>query len=70
MAPGQVERREFEYSRHGTVCLIANFKVATGSLVAPSVLSTRKEQDFADHIHQTLLTDPQAEWIFIVDHLN
>ena len=30
LRPGQVERREFEYIRHGTQCLIANFDVATG----------------------------------------
>lgn len=30
MEPTQVERQEFEYERHGTQCLIANFEVATG----------------------------------------
>jgi len=30
MKPGHVERREFEYFRHGTQCLIAAFDVATG----------------------------------------
>ena len=29
MRPGLVERREFEYIRHGTQCLIVNFEVAT-----------------------------------------
>lgn len=28
MRPGQVQRREFEYIRHGTQTLIANFDVA------------------------------------------
>ena len=28
--PGLVERVEFEYIRHGTLSLIANFEVATG----------------------------------------
>ena len=28
MGPGRVERREFEYIRHGTLTLIANFDVA------------------------------------------
>jgi transposase len=68
--PGQVERREFEYIRHGTQTLIANFDVAQGTLVAPSIGPTRKEPDFAAHIEQTVATDPDASWIFIVDQLN
>jgi hypothetical protein len=30
MKPGQIERREFEYVRHGTKALIAALDVATG----------------------------------------
>ena len=30
MRPGQTEKVEFEYKRHGTQCLIGNFEVATG----------------------------------------
>ena len=30
MGPGQVERREFEYIRHGTLGVIGTFAVATG----------------------------------------
>jgi len=70
LRPGQVERREFEYVRHGTQCLIANFDVATGQVVAPTVGPTRTEADFAQHVAQTIATDPDAEWVFIVDHLN
>jgi transposase len=70
MSPGQVERREFEYIRHGTQTLMANFEVAQGTIVAPSIGPTRKEQDFATHIEQTIMTDPQATWVFIVDQLN
>lgn len=70
MSPGQVERREFEYIRHGTQTLIANFEVARGLIVAPSLGPTRTEQDFAAHIEQTVATDPDATWIFIVDQLN
>jgi len=32
MEPGQVERRECEYIRRGTVTLIANFDIAQGRL--------------------------------------
>lgn len=68
--PGLVERREFEYIRHGTRCLMANLEVATGRVIAPSIGPTRKEDDFARHIGETVDTDPEAAWIFIVDGLN
>ena len=70
MKPGKVERREFEYIRHGTQTLIANFEVATGRLVAPSIGQTRTEEDFAAHIEQTLQSDSEAPWVFILDRLN
>jgi transposase len=68
--PGLVERREFEYVRHGTQSLIANFEVATGRVIAPSVGPTRTEEDFTAHIAQTVATDLQGKWIFITDNLN
>jgi hypothetical protein len=37
MQPGQPERIEYEYRRHGTQALIANFEVATGKIIAPTV---------------------------------
>jgi transposase len=70
MQPGQVERREFEYIRHGTLSLISNFEVATGQVLAPSIGPTRTEEDFARHIAQTLDTDPDACWLLLVDQLN
>jgi transposase len=70
MRPGRVERREFEYLRHGTQCLIANFEVATGQVVTPSIGPTRTESDFAAHVERTIATDPKAEWVFLVDQLN
>ena len=68
--PGRVERQEYEYIRHGTQCLIANFEVATGAVLAPTVGPTRTEEDFAAHLAQTVATDPEAEWIFVTDQLN
>jgi hypothetical protein len=67
--PGLVERREFEYRRHGTLCLMANFFVATGT-VEGSVGPTRTEEDFAEHIQRTLDMDPTARWVFVLDQLN
>lgn len=68
--PGLDELREFEYLRHGTLCLTANFEVATGRVIAPTVSATRSEQDFLGHVQQTVATDPQAGWVFVVDNLN
>ena len=69
MRPGEVEKQEFEYIRHGTQTLIANFEVATGEVIAPTVQQTRGEQDFAKHLERTITTDPEAEWIFVADNL-
>lgn len=67
--PGLDERREFEYNRHGTLCLIANLLVATGKLIAPTIGPTRDEQDFAGHVERTIATDPSAGWVFVLDNL-
>lgn len=68
--PGLVELQEFEYTRHGTQCLMANFEVATGCILAPTMGPTRTEDDFVAHIAQTVATDPESTWVFIVDQLN
>jgi len=70
MEPGKPERREFEYIRHGTQTVIANFDVATGEVITPTVGETRTEDDFAEHIRQTVEIDPQAQWVFVTDQLN
>jgi hypothetical protein len=61
---------EFEYKRHGTLCLIANFDVVTGEAIAPTIGPTRTEEDFATHIARTVDLDPDATWIFVADQLN
>jgi len=71
MGPGRVERREFEYIRHGTLTLIANLDVAQGHVVASSLGPTRTEEDFANHIARTVASDPEAtRWHFVTDNLN
>jgi transposase len=71
LAPGKVERQEFEYIRHGTLTFMINFDVATGQVVTPSGGPTRTEADFADHIRRTVAADPAAtKWHFVVDNLN
>jgi hypothetical protein len=70
MRTGQEERRDFEYVRHGTLSLIANFDVVSGQVVAPSLGPRRTEADFVAHIGQTIDSDPAAVWLFITDQLN
>ena len=67
---GMMERLEYEYVRHGTLCLIANFDVATGRVESPTVGLSRSEEDFAAHITRTIDTDPNAPWTFVMDNLN
>ena len=70
MKPGLIERQEADYIRHGTQALTANFEVPTGKVICPTIADTRNEQDFAAHIAQTVASDPQASWIFVLDQLN
>jgi transposase len=71
MGPGRAERREFEYIRRGTLTLSANFDVAQGTIVAPSLGPTRTEADFVAHIRRTVASDPETtRWHFVTDNLN
>jgi transposase len=71
LMPGKVERREFEYIRHGTRTFIISRDVATGQVVAPTCGPTRTEADFVAHIRGVVATDPAAtRWHFVVDNLN
>lgn len=68
--PGMNELREFESIRHGTLCLIANFFVATGQVLQSTVSATRTEEDFLNHIQGTVAMAPERSWVFIADQLN
>ncbi len=71
VAPGKVERREFEYIRHGTASFILSRDVVTGQLVAPSCGPTRTEADFLAHIQGVVATDPTAaRGHVVVDNLD
>jgi transposase len=65
-----VQKREFEYVRHGTLCLMANLEIWCGWVIAPTIGPTRNEQDFKAHVEQTVNTGPLAGWVFIVDNLD
>ena len=70
MQSGQVERIEYEYKRHGTLCLTGNWDVVQGQLISPTIGTTRTEEDFLWHIFHTVQTDAKAGWVFVVDNLN
>jgi transposase len=71
LRPGKVERREYEYIRHGTQTFIVNFEVATGQIGTTSYGSTRNEQDFVQHIQRTVEADPTVtRWHIVTDNLN
>jgi hypothetical protein len=70
MKPGHVERREFEYIRHGTKALIAAFDVATGT-VRGTIGDTRTEDDFVAFMKDLFASaSPVAPWRVVCDNLN
>ena len=71
MTPGHVERREFEYLRHGTRAFIISRDVVSGRVEAPHAGPTRTAVDFAAHIAAVIASDPAAtRRRFVVDNLN
>jgi transposase len=71
LAPGKVERREFEYLRHGTRAFIVSRDVVTGKIVAPYAGPTRTEADFLAHVQAVIATDLKAiRWHIVCDNLN
>jgi len=71
LAQGKVERREFEYVRHGTRSFILSRDVVTGHLLAPAGGPTRTEADFLAHLQTVVATQPEAtRWHVVCDQLN
>ena len=70
MKPGQVERCEQEYIRHGTSGLIATRNIVTGEIIAPLIQPTRTEEDLIKHLRGVVAIDPKAKYIFVMDQLN
>lgn len=68
--PGEVEKCEQEYIRHGTTTLIAARDINTGQIIAPMVQETRNEEDYLKHISDIVKLAPNDEYIFIMDQLN
>ncbi|WP_373893771.1 IS630 family transposase [Virgibacillus sp. CBA3643] len=70
MKPGQPERIEQEYIRHGTTTLIASRDIVTGQIIQPYLGQTRTEKDLARHVQQVISQDPEATYVLIMDQLN
>ncbi|MCP4449630.1 MAG: transposase, partial [Myxococcales bacterium] len=68
--PELIERQEGEYTRHGHLCLIANFFVTTGTVLYSTIGEARTEADFAPHLLNTVASEPTAQWLFVGDQLN
>lgn len=66
----QVERREFNYIRHGTQVVTGNIHLATGKLIASTIADTRTEADFVEHITRLIQSDPEAGFVILCDQLN
>jgi transposase len=68
--PGRDERRDHEYVRHGTCCLLATRVVATGQVIG-SVSAQRGRWDFVRHVHAVVERFPQARrFHWVMDNLN
>jgi transposase len=71
MVPGKVERREFEYIRHGTTSFMLTRDVVSGQVLVPASGPTRTAADFLAHLQQVVATDPAAtRWHVVADNLN
>lgn len=70
MSKGKPVAIEFEYERHGTQTVIAGFNVTTGEVHAVCG-DTRKEEDFASFIENTIKNKPNyKKYHFVLDQLN
>lgn len=70
MRPGQDEKIEFNYERHGTQALLAGINVATGEVIG-ECRDTRTEEDFVEFIDQLVKGHrDRGKYRFVVDNLN
>jgi transposase len=66
--PGRVERREFEYVRHGTVSLMAAMNVTTGT-IHPKIIKRNDSATFIEFLTELAATvDPDKKIHLILDN--
>lgn len=71
MQKGQPRRIEYEYTRHGTTCLMAALDVGKGNVLKHKLNPTRTEEDFLEFVEQTCEQLPKGDQIvFLADQLN
>lgn len=70
MQSGRPERREYEYLRHGTRCLLGSFVVATGQVIG-DVTARRTRRDFCGHVRHVAEQFAGATKVhWVMDNLN
>jgi transposase len=67
--PGRTSRIEFEYIRHGTLCLFASLEVHTGQVFGWTN-ETRKRPDFMHFLDLLAERYPQGKVHVVLDNLN
>jgi transposase len=67
MRPGQIERREFEYIRHGVVDLFAAFDVRTGQVFG-QCYKHHRNVEFRHFLRGLRARDPDRRWHLILDN--
>lgn len=68
--PDQIGKMECQYTRHGTLSLTGSWDVVLGQMLLTTIKQTRNAEDFALHISETVATDPDKAWVFVLDNLN
>ena len=68
--PAKIAKPECQYNRHGTLSLTGSWHVVAGQMVQTTISPTRDADEFASHIEKTISTDPDANWIVVLDNLN
>ena len=68
--PGEVGKEETQYTRHGSLCLIAAWHVVLGQVIHHVVQKTRTNEDFVNFIRDMLAVAPEEKWVIILDNLN
>jgi transposase len=67
LRPGLVERREFEYIRHGVVDLLAAFDVGSGKVFA-QCYHHHTNVEFRHFLRALRARDPMSRWHLIMDN--